>query len=241
MKKKSIFSTGSASLFRTIIATIGVATICFLCSLFYSSDSYAKEPVSSATKVDFVAKLCRIYTDSINVYDVKLDSIQNRLINEVDNYIQTYSKNSKMSGENIVIKCIENDYDIPLLMAQAHQETHFGEGNKRNNVFGIVGKRYSHPDKAVDDYISLMKRKYIINRTPEQLIKSGFRLEKGKGKYAADTSYGAVIGKIRNNIIKNTEIFTLYNEYKSLINSRNILQAQLNMLLNKGNLTTHIS
>ena len=127
-------------------------------------------------------------------------------------YICLVAPRSKMTADNIVNQCFDTEYDISLLLSQAHLETRFGScGN--HNVFGIVGKRYKHPDHAVSDYIKLMTSKYIIDRTPEELIHSNFSMEKNrKAKYAANPKYGKEIGAIRKNIINNTDIHNIWTD-----------------------------
>ena len=114
-----------------------------------------------------------------------------------------------MTGENIVDNCLESSYDISLLLSQAHLETHFGTSSR--NVFGIVGQRHSHPDEYVPHYITLMTSKYIIERTPEQLIRSNFSMENNRRvKYAENPNYGREIRNIRKNIIENTDIHNIW-------------------------------
>jgi flagellum-specific peptidoglycan hydrolase FlgJ len=77
----------------------------------------------------------------------------------------------------------------------------------------VIKKKYKNTDRAIDDYVRIMQEHYIIDRTPEELIKSNFRMEKNKkAKYAGDPEYGRRIGQIRNGIIKNTNIDELFNQ-----------------------------
>lgn len=149
------------------------------------------------------------------------DSLITEAISEVDTYINKYAPRSKMTGEHIVISCIDADFDITLLMAQAHLETHFGQANSRNNVFGLAKKRYEHPDSAVVDYINLMQSRYIKNRTVDEALKSNLNVEgSSKYYYSELASYTNHVSSIRNKIIKTTNIETLFEEI-SIIN-RNI-------------------
>ena len=116
-----------------------------------------------------------------------------------------------MSAEYIVDACLDSEFDITLLMAQGHLETHFATCGS-NNCFGIGNKkRYKHPNESVDDYLDLMKRKYIIKRTTEQLLASNVRMENSKSSYySSQSSYGAKVKKIRDDIKKNTNIHELF-------------------------------
>jgi flagellum-specific peptidoglycan hydrolase FlgJ len=152
----------------------------------------------------------------------KEDSIfflKNLLIEEVHNYITSVAPRTRMSATNIVNQCLSEEYDITLLLSQGHLETHFGTSGR--NVFGLYGKRYSHPDSAVSDYISLMKRKFIINRTTEQLLAENVNWEHNRRvRYAGNPNYGRQLTQIRNNMLRTTEIKTLSDSISKLIMSR---------------------
>ena len=111
----------------------------------------------------------------------------------------------------MVDACLDNEFDITLLMAQGHLETHFSTCGS-NNCFGIGNrKRYKHPNESVDDYLDLMRRKYIIRRTTEQLLASNVRMENSKSSYySTSSSYGAKVKKIHDGIKKNTNIHELF-------------------------------
>lgn len=146
--------------------------------------------------------------------------VKNLLIEEVHNYIKSVAPKSKMSATNIVNQCLSENYDITLLLCQGHLETRFGTLGR--NVFGFYGKRYSHPDSAVSDYLKLMKTKFIINRTTEELLRENVNWEKNRRvKYAENPNYGRQLTQIRNNIIQNTKIKTLADSVSSML-SRNI-------------------
>ena len=148
--------------------------------------------------------------------------LKNLLIEEVHNYIKSVAPKSRMSATNIVNQCIEEDYDITLLLCQGHLETHFGTTGR--NVFGLYGKRYSHPDSAVSDYLRLMKSKFIINRTTEELLRENVNWEHNrKVKYAGNPNYGRQLTQIRNNIIQNTNIKTLSDSISNML-SRCIIE-----------------
>ena len=153
------------------------------------------------------AKKIQLLVDSVN--NVKSD-----LIEEVGGYIRKYAPKSRMSAANIVEQCLEKNFDLPLLLSQAHQETHFATCGS-NNCFGIKNKKkYTHPDQCVEDYISLMQRRYIINRTVEEALKSNLRLEKGGGYYSETATYSKSISGLRNNILRDTRIAILVDSIR---------------------------
>lgn len=167
-------------------------------------------PVMDSTiSKDSVGDLLQIYKDSV-------EQIKTNLIYEVNDYIASVAPRSRMSAEHIVNQCIKHDFDITLLLSQGHLETHFATCGS-NNCFGLSKKKYSHPDYSVYDYIDLMKRKYIINRTTEQLLASNVRQENNrKAVYSTSSTYGSKVSKIRNNIIKNTNIQDLFENIQEM-------------------------
>ena len=131
------------------------------------------------------------------------------------NDIEAFLYCSFFRALNIVDICIEHNYDITLLLCQGHLETHFGTAGR--NVFGIVGQRHSHPDDYVQGYVNLMKSKYIINRTTEQLLAANVNMEKNMAaKYAGNPEYGKLLTGIRKDILNNTNIMPLFRQLQSL-------------------------
>ena len=62
-----------------------------------------------------------------------------------------------------------------------------------------------------------MKRKYIINRTTEQLLASNVHQENNrKALYSSSSTYGIRVSKIRNDIIKNTNIQDLFENIEEM-------------------------
>ena len=197
---------------------IGLLIMTFLCISLYVE---GEENVTSRSNEQWESTMKEIYLqrqqDSIKLEQAKY-SIRNLLIDEVHSYIKRYAPKSRMSSENIVDLSLEYDYDIPLLMSQAHLESHFGTyTGGTNSVFGVIRKKFNHPDDAVENYIILMKSRYIVERTPEEALSDGLTLEKGGGRYAEDPNYSVKISKIRNNIIDNYKIQQYKNRYDSII------------------------
>lgn len=154
-----------------------------------------------------------------NLYK-KRDNIRLQLIDEVHQYMMLANQGkSRMAADYIVDKCLETGYDIPLLLSQSLNETGFGTagaGKSRNSCFGVVKKRYSSTENAIDDYINIMQKSYIPEtRSLDNLFNSGFRSVKGY-KYASDPGYSKKIKNTRNMILKGTKIQQYFNEYFSL-------------------------
>ena len=155
--------------------------------------------------------------DSLQILKDSVEQIKGDLIDEVDEYISFMAPKSKMSAEHIVEQCIEMDFDITLLLSQGLQETRFATCGSKN-CFGLAGKKYKNLNDAVDDYISLMKRKYIINRTTDQLLESNICMENNRHTFYSGNppAYSKKIRSIRNKIIESTEIQDMFLDIMEL-------------------------
>ena len=203
-----------------------IAGLCFsLAACSNSTGQIEKERTTVSNPEDSI--VIKDSTYSVQEVEETIDSLKNKmdsvliikenLVSEVGDYIKSVAPRSKMSALNIVDICIEHDYDITLLLCQGHLETHFGTAGR--NVFGIVGQRHSHPDKYVQGYVDLMKSKYIIDRTTEQLLAANVNMEKNRtAKYAGNPQYGKLLSGIRKDILNNTNIMPLFRQLQTLRN-----------------------
>lgn len=152
--------------------------------------------------------------------------IKNSLVEEVGSYINKYAPKSKMSADSIVTKCLEKDYDISLLLAQAHIESHFGTKGralKTNSVFGIGAwdngenkHSYVSPNAAIDHYINHMINYYLKDNPPLEVLENG--LTRNGCRYASDINYEKkLINKIKL-INQNYHIYKLQNLYVEVEN-----------------------
>ena len=127
---------------------------------------------------------------------------------------QNYTLESTgLKPETLVRASIEKGFDLPFLMAVAHQESCFGatpRARRTNSVFsegswddGSDRVKYSDPNESVYGYIDLLNRSYLVNgKTLFDLLKPGSFVN-GMGKrYASDANYENKIKSIRNKIIK---------------------------------------
>lgn len=133
-----------------------------------------------------------------------------RLVSEVNRYIADKCPKSPMTAETIVELCLTHEFDIPLLLAQGTLETHMGTPgkNSRNSAFGLMNKkRYKHPDHAIEDYILLMKRRYISKRSVEEALRRGLNVEGSrKARYSTGHGYSRKITRMRNDIMRKYDL-----------------------------------
>lgn len=141
-------------------------------------------------------------------------------VNDTKNYMekalanQGYSlKSTKLKPETLVLASIETGFDLPFLMAVAHQESCFGatpRAKRTNSVFSVGSydngknvKTYTDPNDSVTDYIDLLNRRYLVDgKTIFDLLKPGMFVNDVGNRYASDKNYESKINKLRNLIIK---------------------------------------
>ena len=135
-------------------------------------------------------------------------------------YMETALKNQNYSWESTDLKpetlvkaSMEENFDLPFLMAVAHQESCFGatpRAQRTNSVFsegswdnGKNTVTYSDPNESVYGYIDLMNRSYIVNGKSlfDLLVPGEFVNGIGK-RYASDVNYERKIKSLRNRILQ---------------------------------------
>ena len=135
-------------------------------------------------------------------------------------YMETALKNQNYSWESTDLKpetlvkaSMEENFDLPFLMAVAHQESCFGatpRAQRTNSVFsegswdnGKNTVTYSDPNESVYGYIGLMNRSYIVNGKSlfDLLVPGEFVNGIGK-RYASDVNYERKIKSLRNRILQ---------------------------------------
>lgn len=127
---------------------------------------------------------------------------------------QNYTlESTDLKPETLVRASIEKGFDLPFLMAVAHQESCFGatpRAQRTNSVFseglwdnGKNAVTYSDPNESVYGYIDLMNRSYIVNgKTLFDLLAPGAFVNGIGKRYASDANYENKIKNLRNRIIK---------------------------------------
>ena len=135
-------------------------------------------------------------------------------------YMETALKNQNYSWESTDLKpetlvkaSMEENFDLPFLMAVAHQESCFGatpRAQRTNSVFsegswdnGHNKVTYSDPNESVYGYIDLMNSSYIVNGKSlfDLLVPGEFVNGIGK-RYASDVNYERKIKSLRNRILQ---------------------------------------
>ena len=150
----------------------------------------------------------------------KIDTVFEKKVNACREYMEYALKNQNytldstdLKPETLVRASIEKGFDLPFLMAAAHQESCFGatpRARRTNSVFsegawdnGSDKVKYSDPNESVYGYIDLLNRSYIVNgKTLFDLLAPGAFVNGIGKRYASDANYENKIKRLRNRIIK---------------------------------------
>ena len=159
----------------------------------------------------------------------KHDSLGDKLINEIDNYIDKIAPKSRLHGKAIARGCLKHNIEPAFVLAQSQIECHFGttgtslKTNSAWNVGAYDGKSvswmakrghtYHHPDESIEPYLNLLEDKYLVNgKTIHHLMRN--YVSAGGHRYASSRDYESNLRRTYEDIKSNTKINTLYNKIK---------------------------
>ena len=161
----------------------------------------------------------KVLTDTVKIKTISIvDSIKNKLIEETENYIfRRFPRANKKVPTSIVENGLEHDIDIMFMMAQTKVETCFGTAGagretSRRSLFGVANRRYASYEKAIEDYIAILKKSYLTKGRTEKHLMSKYTTTRG-GRYASDPKYEVSLKAAYSEINKMTNIKKLQNEY----------------------------
>ena len=150
----------------------------------------------------------------------KIDTVFEKKVNACREYMEYALKNQNftlnstgLKPETLVKASMEYDFDLPFLMAVAHQESCFGatpRARRTNSVFsegawdnGSDKVKYSDPNESVYGYIDLLNNSYLVNgKTLFDLLKPGSFVNGIGKRYASDKAYEQKINSLRKRILK---------------------------------------
>lgn len=140
-------------------------------------------------------------------------------ISEIDNFMKYVAelngrdpKIIQLSAEHIVNMCDKYNFPLPLLLAQAHLESHFGTTNRArrtNSVFSVGsyddGRNIYKPstqNESVENYIKTIQNYYLCDKSVDELLKNGGFVNHLGKRYASDKNYELKIRQTMNGLIK---------------------------------------
>ena len=150
----------------------------------------------------------------------KIDTVFEKKVNACREYMEYALKNQNftldstgLKPETLVKASMERNFDLPFLMAVAHQESCFGatpRARRTNSVFsegawdnGSDKVKYSDPNESVYGYIDLLNNSYLVNgKTLFDLLKPGSFVNGIGKRYASDKAYEQKISSLRKRILQ---------------------------------------
>lgn len=163
--------------------------------------------------------------------ELALDGCRDRIVTEIDNYIDSIAPDSGLNGIKLFELCDAYDIDVRFAMAQAEAESHFGTKGmaaKTNVVWNVrayddttaeemkkKGHDAKHPDASIEPYLKLLTTTYLVNGKNELDMFDDFVDINGK-RYASNPNYEKLVEGIYNRINKETRLEYLLKEYSKL-------------------------
>lgn len=150
---------------------------------------------------------------SDSIYQTKVNAVRSYMAKALEN--QNYSlQSTKLKPETLVKVSMKTGFDLPFIMAVAHQESCFGatpRAKKTGSVFseglydnGHNAKTYSDPNDSVYGFIDLLNNDYLRDgKTLHDLLKPGSFVNYNGDRYAMDSNYENKIKYLRNKIVRN--------------------------------------
>lgn len=158
--------------------------------------------------------------------------VKRKLVQSVNEYINSNYPQSKLSGEAIVRLCVKHDFDICFALAQAEIESHLGtkgvaaRTNSPWNVGAHNGRTaeqmktrgfgYTHPNHSIEPYIRLVKDNYLGNKKTFNNLMCRYVSLGGK-RYASDPNYERKLANKYKDICSGTKINNLQHKLKRVM------------------------
>lgn len=166
--------------------------------------------------------------------ELALDGCRDRIVTEIDEYIDSIAPDSGLNGIKLFDLCDKYDVDIRFAMAQAEAESHFGTKGiaaKTNMVWNVGAfdnksadqiikekngnTSASHPDMSIEPYLILLTTRYFVDGKNELDMFEKFVDANGK-RYASNPNYENMVQEIYERIDKETNLESLLKEYRKL-------------------------
>ena len=181
---------------------------------FGISTVHHTEPIhANTTNHSIAVAVMKSEKDFIENYNQKVEAVRHYMFNSVKRQRRN-PDDIKLSPEKIVEIASAKNFDIPLLLAQAHIESCFGmtsRARRTNSVFSIGahdnGRNthvYDTQDECIIDYVNIINNKYLsqYDGNVDLMLKNGnFTTKRGRCRYATNPAYEQIIRKMRNKII----------------------------------------
>lgn len=161
--------------------------------------------------------------------ELALDGCRDRIVAEIDHYIDSVACESGLNGIRLFDLCEKYGIDVRFAMAQAQAESHFGTTGmaaKTNVVWNVrayddtnaeemkrKGHTCKHPDESIEPYLRLLTTSYLVDDKDEFDMFDNFVDANGK-RYASNPKYEQLVKGIYERINNETKIDEMLKEYR---------------------------
>ena len=173
--------------------------------------------------------------DSLSKYDIHSQQLELEywktkalIVQEIEKFM------SKVPYHNVapllVLKYADKyDIDPRLFLVQGYLESHYGTkglATKTHSVCnvgawddGTITATYKHPNESIEPYYKLISRRYLVNKTIEELLKKF--VDKDGNRYASYLYYEDELRTLWNRVNNETQLdslLSIYQYYKLELN-----------------------
>lgn len=171
-----------------------------------------KAEMAELARADSIALAEKQKAKADSAYQAKVNAVRNYMAKALEN--QNYSlQSTRLKPETLVNASMETGFDLPFIMAVAHQESCFGatpRAKRTGSVFSVGlydnghnAITYNDPNDSVYGFINLLNSDYLQNgKSLADLLNPGSFVNHNGDRYASDSNYEHKIKKLRDKIAK---------------------------------------
>ena len=171
-----------------------------------------KAKMVELARADSIALAEKQKAKADSIYQTKVNAVRSYMAKALEN--QNYSlQSTKLKPETLVKASMETGFDLPFIMAVAHQESCFGatpRAKRTGSVFSVGlydnghnAMTYSDPNDSVYGFINLLNNDYLRNgKSLSDLLKPGNFVNHNGDRYASDSNYEYKIRNLRDKIAR---------------------------------------
>ena len=147
---------------------------------------------------------------------------KSEIVEEVTNFINRKATYHNISPILVVKYADKYNIDPRFFLAQGLVESHYGTkglARKTNSVCnvgawddGTITHRYDHPNKSIEPYFELLNKRYLVDKTEEDLLKNF--VDKSGNRYASYQYYENELKIVWEDINKTTKLDSLLQAYR---------------------------
>lgn len=149
--------------------------------------------------------------DTTNIFQRKVEAVKQCM--EYYAKLNGFTLESVQVSPEVFVSISEKyNYDLPLMLAQAQVESHFGttpRAMRTGSIFSIGAwdngsdrVTYSSQNDSIEPYVRIMMRDYLNGKTVDQMLQPGNMVNQLGQRYTSNQNYENDVRLTRNAIIK---------------------------------------